>query len=224
MLEPAFFNRDARTLARALLGKVIRRRYNNTWLACRIIETEAYYLHEKGSHSSLGYTEKRKAMFMPAGTIYMYYARGSDSLNISAKGRGNAVLIKSGFPFFDQASPEKNLAIMQKLNPVKNSRQMRPKEKLCAGQTLLCRSLDLKVSDWNQKTFDPDAFYFDDVGQQPSQIIQTIRLGIHPERDAHLMQRFIDYDFAKYCTRNPLTRRKAKEGRDYLLHHVSTTR
>lgn len=217
MLEPAFFNRDARTLARALLGKVIRRRYKNTWLACRIIETEAYYLHEKGSHSSLGFTQKRKAMFMPAGTIYMYYARGSDSLNISAKGKGNAVLIKSGFPWFDPQSPPHNLAIMQKLNPVKNSGQLREKEKLCAGQTLLCRALDLKVKDWDQKSFDPELFYFEDAGERPSHIIKTTRLGIHPERDAHLMQRFIDYDFAKYCTRNPLTRRDAKEGRDYFI-------
>ncbi len=217
MLDARFFNRDASRVARDLLGKVIRHRYRNVWLACRIIETEAYYLHEKGSHSSLGFTEKRKAMFMPAGTIYMYYARGGDSLNISARGEGNAVLIKSGFPFFDRRSPRKNLAIMQRLNPVKGSGRMRPAEKLCAGQTLLCRALNLKVEDWNQQSFDPERFYFEDTGERPSRIIQTTRLGIHPERDAHLMQRFIDYDFAKYCTRNPLTRRGAREGRDYLL-------
>ncbi len=217
MLEADFFNRDPQTLARALLGKVIRRRYKNTWLACRIIETEAYYLREKGSHSSLGYTEKRKAMFMPAGTIYMYYARGHDSLNISARGKGNAVLIKSAFPFFDAQSPQGNLAIMQKLNPVQGGGQLRSKEKLCAGQTLLCRAMNLKVVDWNQKTFDPQLFYFEDAGERPSRIIKTTRLGIHPDRDAHLMYRFIDYDFVKYCTRNPLTRRDAKEGRDYFI-------
>ena len=217
MLEPAFFNRDPQTLARALLGKIIRRRYRNRWLACRIIETEAYYLDEKGSHSSLGYTEKRKAMFMPAGTIYMYYARGHDSLNISAKGKGNAVLIKSAFPFFDARSLESNLPVMQKLNPLKDSQLARPVEKLCAGQTLLCRALNLKVTDWDQKTFDPAVFYFEDVGTQPSAIIKATRLGIHPERDAHLMYRFIDYDFAKYCTRNPLSRRDAKQGQDYFI-------
>ncbi len=217
MLETAFFNRDPQTLARALLGKVIRRRYRNRWLACRIIETEAYYLREKGSHSSLGFTEKRKAMFMPAGTIYMYYARGHDSLNISARGRGNAVLIKSAFPFFDRLSPANNLTMMQKLNPLQGSGLARPKEKLCAGQTLLCRALSLKVKDWNQQSFDPAVFYFDDVGEQPSKIIKTTRLGIHPERDAHLMYRFIDYDFVKYCSRNPLTRRDAQQGQDYFI-------
>ena len=75
MLKASFFNRDACLVAQQLLGKVIRINYQGHWLAARIIETEAYYLVEKGSHASLGMTTKRKAMFMPAGTIYMYYAR-----------------------------------------------------------------------------------------------------------------------------------------------------
>ena len=94
-LPDAFFNRDALTVARQLLGKVIRHRVGDLWLSARIIKTEAYYLAEKGSHASLGYTEKRKALFLDGGHIYMYYARGGDSLNFSAGGPGNAVLIKS---------------------------------------------------------------------------------------------------------------------------------
>jgi len=95
-LPDGFFDRDAQTLARDLLGKVIRHRVGKIWLSARIIETEAYYVAEKGSHASLGYTEKRKALFLDGGHIYMYYARGGDSLNFSAHGPGNAVLIKSG--------------------------------------------------------------------------------------------------------------------------------
>lgn len=94
-LPDSFFDRDAQTLARDLLGKVIRHRQGDLWLAARIIETEAYYLTDKGSHASLGFTEKRKALFLGGGHIYMYYARGGDSLNFSAQGPGNAVLIKS---------------------------------------------------------------------------------------------------------------------------------
>ena len=75
LLSPAFFDRDARVVARALLGKVLRHRvvdpeFGEYWLAARIIETEAYYRREAGSHSSLGYTDKRRALFMPAGTIW----------------------------------------------------------------------------------------------------------------------------------------------------------
>jgi len=225
MLATHFFDQNASTVAKALLGKIIRRRYQNCWLACRIIETEAYYQKEKGSHSSLGVTDKRKAMFMPPGTIYMYYARGADSLNVSVRGKGNAVLIKSGFVWFDQDTPESTLKLMQHLNPVKGSNLIRPKEKLFSGQTLLCRSLNLKVDEWDQKTFNMNNFYIEDVGNNVTKIIQTTRLGIPSGRDEHLMYRFIDYDFAKYCSSNPLSKRNWVNGKDYLVrHHVPAAR
>ena len=216
MLDHAFFDRDACTVARELLGCVIRRKYRGKWLAARIIETEAYYLEDRGSHASLGFTEKRKALFMPAGTIYMYYARGKDSLNVSCRGEGNAVLIKSAFPYEDQQTHPDALKIMQQLNPFVSG-EPRPPGKLCKGQTLLCHCLDLKVGRWDQQQFDENSFYFDDTGPRPQQIIQTTRLGIPTGRDEHLQYRFIDYDFARYCTSNPLGKRDWQENRDYLI-------
>lgn len=208
MLDSAFYDQDACLVAQRLLGKVIRHKYRQYWLAARIIETEAYYLHEKGSHASLGYTEKRKALFMPAGTIYMYFARGKDSLNISCAGEGNAVLIKSAYPYFDQRSPRQTLSIMQRLNPA-NTGKPRPPEKLCRGQTLLCRSLGIHVRQWDQQQFDKDRFYIEDMDIDPLKIIQATRLGIPAGRDEHLPYRFIDHEFAKFCTSNPLTKRGA---------------
>ena len=207
ILPVSFFNQDACALAKQLLGKVIRRKYGQFWLSAQIIETEAYYLDEKGSHASLGFTEKRKALFMSPGTIYMYYARGNDSLNISCQGKGNAVLIKSAFPFEDPLTHPDAINKMQQLNPFPSG-LIRPVEKLCNGQTLLCRSLALKVKDWDQQQFNNKCFYFDDVKQQPGEIIQTTRLGIPQGRDEKLLYRFIDYDFLPYCTSNPLTKRK----------------
>ncbi len=213
-LPDAFFNRDALLLARELLGKVIRHRVDGLWLSARIIETEAYYCAEKGSHASLGYTEKRKALFLDGGHIYMYYARGGDSLNFSAHGPGNAVLIKSAYPWQDVLSGPASLARMRLNNPDAQGRP-RPDQKLCAGQTLLCKALGLKVPDWDAKCFDPERLRVDDVSQVPSRIIQTTRLGIPHGRDEHLMYRFVDADYAAYCTRNPL-RRGQVEGRDYI--------
>ncbi len=207
MLDAAFFADDACTVARKLLGSVIRRKHGKHWLAARIIETEAYYLTDKASHSSLGYTEKRKAMFMPPGTIYMYHARGHASLNISCGNEGDAVLIKAAFPVVDTLSPQSSLEVMQRLNPATNGTP-RPMEKLCAGQTLLCRALAIHVADWDQKNFDRQQFYIEQLDYQPAQMIQTTRLGIPPHRDAHLPYRFIDYDYARYCSSNPLTKRK----------------
>lgn len=210
-LSNDFFNRDAKQLSKKLLGKVIRVKYKTQWLSAQIIETEAYYLHEKASHSSLGYTEKRKALFMEAGTIYMYYARGADSLNISAKGKGNAVLIKSGIPY-EEDNSEAMIRTMQLLNPHKNKEKIREKNRLCSGQTLLCKSLNLKVTDWDQKQFDENCFYIDDIGYQPSTIIQTTRLGIPVGRDEHLPLRFIDQKYQLYCTHKPPQPAQRKNG------------
>ena len=204
-LAPDFFECDALTLAQRLVGKVLRRRWQGRWLAARIIETEAYTLQDKGSHASLGYTHARRALFMDAGTIYMYYARGGDSLNVGAAGQGNAVLIKSAYPWEDADSDAASVAAMQALNP--DARGLpRPLHKLCAGQTLLCRSLALKVPQFNAQTFDPQTFFLDDVGETVSRLICTTRLGIPPGRDEALPYRYVDPAFARFCTRNPLRR------------------
>lgn len=216
MLKSSFFDRDACLVAQQLLGKVIRRNYQGHWLAARIIETEAYYLEDKGSHASLGYTQKRKALFMPPGTIYMYYARGKDSLNISCNGEGNAVLIKSAFAVNDKFSDTNSIAIMQQLNPSVTG-DLRSIENLCKGQTLLCRSLQLTVKEWDQQPFDENRFYIDDTGEKPNKIIQTTRLGIPAGRDEHLFYRFIDYDYARFCTSNPLTKRNWVAGKHYRI-------
>ncbi|MGE6388663.1 DNA-3-methyladenine glycosylase [Pseudomonas sp. NPDC078416] len=214
-LPDSFFHRDAQTLARDLLGKVIRHKVDGLWLSARIIETEAYYVAEKGSHASLGYTEKRKALFLEGGHIYMYYARGGDSLNFSAEGPGNAVLIKSAYPWVDGVSDENALARMLLNNP-DASGNVRTPERLCAGQTLLCKALGLKVPMWDARRFDEEQLFVEDVGQRPPRIIQTTRLGIPAGRDEHLMYRFVDATYARFCTRNPL-RRGQVEGRDYIF-------
>ncbi|MEJ5862586.1 DNA-3-methyladenine glycosylase [Pseudomonas farsensis] len=214
-LPDRFFDRDAQTLARALLGKVIRHRHGDLWLAARVIETEAYYLTDKGSHASLGYTEKRKALFLDGGHIYMYYARGGDSLNFSAHGPGNAVLIKSAYPYVDALSGANSLAQMQLNNPDARG-QLRPPERLCAGQTLLCRALGLKVPQWDGQRFDPERLYVEDCGIAVPRVIQAPRLGIPHGRDEHLPYRFVDAEYARHCTRNPL-RRGQVEGQDFFI-------
>jgi DNA-3-methyladenine glycosylase len=219
MLSRAFFDRDPQDVARELLGKVLRVRYRDIWLSASIIETEAYYIHDKGSHSSLGYTEKRKALFMPAGTIYMYYARGGDSLNISCQGEGNACLIKSGRPYIDANTPAKMIKIMQSLNPMPSGKIREP-DKLCSGQTLLCKSLGLKVPEWDAKTFDVEQFFIEDVGYKPQRIIQTRRLGIPLGRDEHLLYRYIDYEQALHCTQAPYGKKGFKQNLEYILHEL----
>lgn len=216
-LPDAFFDRDAQRVAQQLLGKIIRYRQGDLWLSARIIETEAYYLVDKGSHASLGFTEKRKPLFLDGGHIYMYYARGGDSLNFSAHGPGNAVLIKSGYPWQDAISGDAAIEQMRRNNPRPDG-SPRTLDKLCNGQTLLCRALGLKVPDWSGQRFDQQRLFVDDTGEKPQRIIQSTRLGIPLGRDEHLPYRFVEYDYARFCTRNPL-RRGQIEGRDYQIIH-----
>ena len=48
MLGPAFFDRDPQTVAKELVGKILRRRLRSNWLSVQIVEVEAYFLREKG--------------------------------------------------------------------------------------------------------------------------------------------------------------------------------
>lgn len=200
-----YFNRDAKIVARELLGKVLCHFINGLWRKTRIIETEAYYIHEKGSHASLGLTPSRRALFMPPGTIYMYYARGGDSFNISCKGEGNAVLLKSGIATEDN-TPQA-LQVMQEANPVINKKtgaqRERPLHRLCSGQTLLCLSMGLKVQDWREKTF-CDTLYIADINYIPPEIAVLPRLGIPAGRDEDLPLRFADKTYAKSTTEGKL--------------------
>jgi DNA-3-methyladenine glycosylase len=196
-----FFNRDPQVVAVDLLGKLLCHKFQNQFLAMRIIDVEAYYLNEKGSHASLGYTEKRKALFMPAGSIYMYYARGKDSFNISCKGKGNAILIKSAIPSIINSDSE--IKLMQELNKNKNG-TLREINKLGSGQTLLCKSLALKVSKWDAKQFKKNNLDLRDDSYLLDTVIQSRRLGIPKGRNEELLLRFTDLRYAEFATTNPL--------------------
>ena len=75
-------------------------------------------------------------------------------------------------------------------------------------------SLGLKVPDWDNQRFDPQRFYVEDCAVAVPEIIQSTRLGITQGRDEHLPYRFVDAEFARYCTKNPL-RRGQVEGQDF---------
>ena len=79
-------------------------------------------------------------------------------------------------------------------------------ERLCSGQTLLCRSLGLKVPDWNQGSLKRNKLLLEDVGYCPDRLVQCKRLGIPEGRDEHLPYRFVDYEYTRSATSNPKAR------------------
>lgn len=192
---------------------MLRRRVDELWLGAQIVETEAYGLNDPASHAYLGHTPSREPMWMPPGTIYMYHSRAGASLNVSCGTGPEAVLIKAGVPIVDDRSPQAALDAIHRLNPAPSGPSRRPGHRLCAGQTLLCRSLSLSVAGWTGRQFDPDRFYIEARNAQP-RLVATLRLGLRPERDDGRRSRYVDRALAGSATINPL-RRGALAGRDY---------
>ena len=76
-LDRQFFNRDAKVVARELIGCRLVRRLNSVLVHRRVTETEAYVgPHDLACHSSKGRTKRTEPMFGPPGTLYIYLIYG----------------------------------------------------------------------------------------------------------------------------------------------------
>ena len=98
VLPTSFYARDAETVARALLGKVLVFRDQRL----RITETEAYVgTHDLACHASRGRTARTEVLFGPPGRAYLYLIYGVyDLFNVVTGEDGDAqgVLVRAGEP------------------------------------------------------------------------------------------------------------------------------
>lgn len=124
VLGPAFFRRDALTVARALLGKVLVRRIGNKERAATIVETEAYHgLEDRASHARRGKTERNAPMFERGGVWYVYFVYGMHwMLNAVTSKRDlpSAVLIRAleGLPGPARLTKELKIDRRQDAKPI----------------------------------------------------------------------------------------------------------
>ncbi len=90
-LSLAFFNRDPRKVARALLGKLLVRKTPRGILAGRIVETEAYLgKGDAAAHAAAGKTLRNSVLFGPPGHAYVYFIYGNHyCLNVSCLPEGD---------------------------------------------------------------------------------------------------------------------------------------
>jgi DNA-3-methyladenine glycosylase len=125
-LKPDFFNRDARVVARALLGNYLVRRIRGKISRYKIIETEAYLgPYDLASHARHGKTPRNTPMFGPPGFWYVYFTYGMHyMLNIvtGEDGKPSAVLIRGIEESVGPGRLTKKLGIDKKLNAKKASK------------------------------------------------------------------------------------------------------
>ena len=148
-LTEGFFDENCLSLAKKLLNKFLVRKIDDTKYAIgKIVEVEAYLGgQDKASHSyNNKQTDRVKAMYMKAGTIYVYNIYGLYCcLNISSKEPGAAVLIRALEPVYgvEHMKANRNLS-HEKLKDLSNG-----PSKLCVAMNItkdLFNQVDLSVS------------------------------------------------------------------------------
>lgn len=98
ILPANYFNRPTEEVAKALLGKVLARKYKGRIIKAIITEVEVYDgLRDKGSHAYKGITKRNLHMFGAPGVWYVYFTYGVHwMLNIVTRENGYpaAILIR----------------------------------------------------------------------------------------------------------------------------------
>jgi DNA-3-methyladenine glycosylase len=160
---------DTINLAKILLGKILVCSHNEVVTAGIITETEAYLHDDPACHAHLNKkTPRNEAMFMKAGTGYVYFIYGMYyCFNVvsNIEGIGEAVLIRSLLPI-------QGVEIMQQRRNMQNVKQ------LCNGPGKLCQALGIDAS-MNTISLLDDILYIIDYKQfNDNEIISTSRIGI----------------------------------------------
>lgn len=101
-LPRSFFERDARIVARALIGTHLIRNGDEGPIVTRIVETEAYRgPSDAACHARFGLTARTRALFGPPGHAYVFLIYGMyECFNVTclAEGKGHAVLVRAVEP------------------------------------------------------------------------------------------------------------------------------
>ena len=173
-----YYQHDAQTLARALLGQVlVRVLADGTRLAGRIIETEAYLgVEDKAAHSFGGrHTPRNAAMWGPAGHAYVYFIYGMHHcVNVVAATPGDpaAVLLRA-------LEPLEGLDTMRRHRAGRIAAARLRDRDLCSGPAKLAQALAIdRALDHADLVMGRELFIERGVQVPPQDIVATPRIGI----------------------------------------------
>jgi len=182
-LGRAFYGREVVTVARELIGCVLRRRMEDgTVAAGRIVETEAYRQDDPASHAYTGRSERNASMFGPAGFAYVYLIYGMyDCFNVvcGPSGTADAVLIRA-------LEPTEGIPAMWQNRFASDSRASggQPPESdrsltvLTSGPGKLCRALLITRSGMDGSSLESGPVTMHAASSPIGKIITTRRIGI----------------------------------------------
>ena len=101
-LDRCFFARDARVVARGLVGCLLVHESSAGLRVARIVETEAYCgPRDLACHARAGLTRRTRSLLGPEGHAYVFLVYGMhECFNVTCarEGAGHAVLVRAGEP------------------------------------------------------------------------------------------------------------------------------
>ncbi|MDP2037017.1 MAG: DNA-3-methyladenine glycosylase [Ignavibacteria bacterium] len=191
-----FYNRDVKSVAKSLLGKIFIRKINDIVLNGRIVEVEAYDgKNDEASHSYNGLTKRNEVMFGKAGNLYVYFTYGMHfcaNVVTGKEGFGAAVLIRA-------IEPLEGISRLAKNRFNKENISQKELIYLCSGPAKICQAFDLK-REQNGINLSGDEIYILDVPEIPaSKIVSSPRIGI---------KKSIDLLWRYYIKDNPFVSKK----------------
>lgn len=184
-LKKDFFGAGTLSLAQSLLGKLLVRELDGQRISGIIVETEAYLAtDDTASHSFRGQSKRNAAMFMQAGTLYIYTIHAKHCLNIvtGPAGVGTAVLVRA-------LQPWEGLSLMRERRARESLRD------LCAGPARLCQALAIDLALDKLNLIESNKVWLEEgpapVLSQPWRITSSSRIGISSAQSL-LYRYFID--------------------------------
>ena len=186
-LTRKFFNRDAVTVARELLGKLLIRREGRKLLAGRIVEDEAYLgALDPAAHTYNGRTARNAVLFGPPGHAYVYFIYGNHyCTNVSCIPEGDAgsVLLRALEPVFGITEMAKLRGVV--LSETPRASQLRV---ISSGPGRMSEALGITRERDNGKDLtDPRSdLWLADDGYRVGRIATTKRIGINKAIDEPL--------------------------------------
>lgn len=190
-LTYAFYDRDPRKVARALLGKLLIRRSDRKLLSGRIVETEAYLGEgDLAAHSAAGKTDRNSVLFGPPGYAYVYFIYGNYyCLNVSClpDGVAGGVLFRAMEPVagIDEMAKARGIHLPMTGAAAETAANIALLRKISSGPGRMCEALGVTRERDNGKSFvspRSDLRIVDD-GYRVRRVMATARIGITKSAD-----------------------------------------
>ncbi len=182
-----FFARDAVTVGRELLGKLLIRREGRKILAGRVVEDEAYLgAVDPAAHTYIGRTARNAVMFGPPGHAYVYFIYGNyycTNVSCMLEGEAEGVLLRALEPVLGvRAMADARGIELPAQAPITQLRL------ISSGPGRMSEALGITRPRDNGKDFTArqSDLWFADDGYRPERIAVTARIGIKKAVDEPL--------------------------------------